>query len=92
MGKVDQGVVALWLAAHFFERQITIHRISAARQTTPPIYCTWTTWRSLTATQAGSMNRFHGLTLNVGGGLELQSVFAGNDSGMRSVDRETHRD
>jgi len=37
------------------------------------------------------MNRFHGLTLNVGGGLDFSLSFAGNDSGIASVDRETHR-
>ena len=68
MGKVDQGVVALWLAAHFFERGLRYIGFGGQGKQLRDILHV-DDLAELIATQAGCMNHFHGLTLNVGGGL-----------------------
>jgi len=68
MGKVDQGVVCLWLASHHFGRPLRYIGFGGeGKQVRDILHVDDLT--ALVALQAGSMNSFGGQTLNVGGGL-----------------------
>jgi CDP-paratose 2-epimerase len=69
MGKVDQGVFSLWVAAHLFRRPLTyVGWGGAGKQVRDLIHvddlC------ELIDLQLGRMDRFAGQTFNVGGGAE----------------------
>jgi len=70
MGKVDQGVVTLWLAAHFFGRPLRYIGFGGQGKQLRDILHV-DDLAELAATQASCMNHFHGRTLNVGGGLNF---------------------
>jgi len=68
MGKTDQGVAALWVAAHYFRRPLDyIGFGGAGRQVRDMLHiddlC------DLVTLEAGSMERFAGRVLNAGGGM-----------------------
>jgi len=68
MGKVDQGVVCLWLASHYFGRPLRYIGFGGEGKQVRDILHV-DDLAALVARQTGSMNTFHGQTLNVGGGL-----------------------
>jgi len=68
MGKVDQGVVTLWLAAHYFGRPLRYIGFGGEGKQLRDILHV-SDLAELVGAQAGCMERFKGLTLNVGGGL-----------------------
>ena len=70
MGKVDQGVVTLWLAAHYFGRPLRYIGFGGEGKQLRDILHVGDL-AELIGAQAGSMDRFNRLTLNVGGGLEF---------------------
>ena len=70
MGKVDQGVVALWLAAHYFGRPLRYIGFGGQGKQVRDILHV-DDLADLVGAQAGGLENFHGLTLNVGGGLEF---------------------
>jgi CDP-paratose 2-epimerase len=70
MGKVDQGVVTLWLAAHFFERPLRYIGFGGQGKQVRDILHV-DDLAELVAAQAGCMARFDRQTLNVGGGLDF---------------------
>lgn len=70
MGKVDQGVVVLWLAKHFWKKQLSyIGYGGAGKQVRDILHvedlC------SLIEMQLFDFNRYLNLTFNVGGGLPI---------------------
>jgi CDP-paratose 2-epimerase len=70
MGKVDQGVVTLWLAAHHYGRPLRYVGFGGEGKQVRDILHV-SDLAELVGGQAGRMEQFHGLTLNVGGGLEF---------------------
>jgi nucleoside-diphosphate-sugar epimerase len=91
MGKVDQGVVALWMAAHFFERRLRYIGFGGQGKQLRDILHV-DDLAELTAIQAGSNESSSRPDAQRGWWIGLQSVLAVNDGGMRRVDRETDRD
>ncbi|HYP05943.1 MAG TPA: NAD-dependent epimerase/dehydratase family protein [Bryobacteraceae bacterium] len=68
MGKADQGVMTLWLAAHHFGRPLKYIGFNGeGKQVRDVLHVEDLT--SLVVKQSGSMNAFDKQTLNVGGGL-----------------------
>lgn len=68
MGKVDQGVVCLWLASHYFGQSLRYIGFGGEGKQVRDILHV-DDLAALVALQAGSMSAFNGQTLNVGGGL-----------------------
>jgi CDP-paratose 2-epimerase len=70
MGKVDQGVVTLWLAAHYFGRPLRYVGFGGEGKQVRDILHV-SDLAELVGVQAERMEQFNGLTLNVGGGLDF---------------------
>jgi CDP-paratose 2-epimerase len=70
MGKVDQGVVSLWVAAHYFGRPLRYIGFGGQGKQVRDILHVDDV-ADLVATQAGAMSSYDRLTLNVGGGLSF---------------------
>ncbi|MGH9591857.1 MAG: NAD-dependent epimerase/dehydratase family protein, partial [Bryobacteraceae bacterium] len=70
MGKVDQGVVTLWLAAHYFGQPLRYIGFGGqGKQVRDILHID--DLAELVAMQVSGMDRFHGQTLNAGGGLDF---------------------
>lgn len=69
MGKVDQGVVTLWLAAHYFDKPLSYLGFGGqGKQLRDVLHSD--DLAELVALQTSSMGSFRRQTLNVGGGIE----------------------
>lgn len=84
MGKVDQGVVALWLAAHYFEKPLRYIGFGGQGKQVRDILHV-DDLAELVATQASTMDHFKGLTLNVGGGMEFSLSLSEMTEACREV-------
>ena len=68
-GKVEQGVFALWVASHYFGKAIAYHGWGGeGKQVRDLLHID--DLAELLSLQLGELERFRGLTFNVGGGLE----------------------
>ena len=70
MGKADQGVVSLWVAAHHFGRPLRYIGFGGQGKQVRDILHV-DDLAELVAAQAGAMSSYDGLTLNAGGGLSF---------------------
>lgn len=69
MGKVEQGVFALWVAMHYFERELSyIGWGGSGKQVRDLLYID--DFLDLIELQLDRFDHLHGLLFNVGGGLE----------------------
>ena len=72
MGKVDQGVVVLWVAKHLFEKSLSyIGYGGSGKQVRDVLHIS--DLFSLLETQLRDLDRFNGNTFNVGGGREVST-------------------
>jgi CDP-paratose 2-epimerase len=68
MGKVDQGVVALWVARHFWKRELTYFGFGGSgKQVRDVIHIN--DFCDLVLRQIQNFDKLHGQVFNVGGGL-----------------------
>ncbi len=69
MGKIDQGVLILWLARHYFKQSLTyIGYGGKGKQTRDVLHAD--DLFDLIDDQVNNLDKYNGMTLNVGGGLD----------------------
>src|SRR6218665_3832981 len=70
MGKVDQGVMVLWIAKHFFEQQLAYIGYAGTGKQTPYILHVADLYR-LIDSQLHNIDKVNGEILNAGGGVDV---------------------
>jgi CDP-paratose 2-epimerase len=72
MGKVDQGVMVLWVAKHYFEQQLAYIGYGGSGKQTRDMLHVLDLYR-LIDFQLHNMDKVNGEILNVGGGVEVSA-------------------
>ncbi len=88
MGKVDQGVVALWVAGHAFDRPLAYHGFGGSGKQVRDVLHVDDLF-DLVALQLASLERWDGSTYNVGGGRDRSVSLAELTALCRSVTGRT---
>lgn len=72
MGKVDQGVMVLWIAKHYFNKKLAYIGYNGSGKQTRDMLHVKDLFR-LIDLQVHGMDKYHGEVYNVGGGLEVST-------------------